>query len=121
VFRAGKVTGHCRIVSFTESVKPTLTRSKRGDNIPLVGQVCVDRTGAVWSTRIDFDGRYSARGSVRVTYRPEARVEQVLVPDTMWEWFLLPTENDQGLPLYVEAMATYSNLRQFTVITEAVP
>ncbi len=120
VFRVGELTSQCRLISFKETSKPTLTRSIRGEDVPLVGDVCVDKAGAVWSTRITFDGRHSGRGAVRVTYRPEGRVT-VLIPDTMWEWYVLPNQNKDGLPLYIEAMAIYSTLRQFMVTTsEAV-
>jgi len=51
-----------------------------------------------------------------VTYRPHERVD-VLVPDRMWEWYVMPQNDAHGVPLYVEAMATYSNLRHFTVTT----
>jgi hypothetical protein len=39
------------------------------------------------------------------------------VPLTMWEWYLPLDQDDQGGPRFIEALARYSNLRQFTVET----
>jgi hypothetical protein len=35
----------------------------------------------------------------------------------MWEWYLLPQPMQDGTPIYIETLATYSNLRSFTVTT----
>ena len=106
----------CRVVSFKETARPTLVQSVRGKDVPLRGQLCVDQAGVIWSTRLDLDGAYTMRGRMEVNYARHDRVE-VLVPDQMWEWYVLPEPDARGLPIFVEALATYSNLRQFTVTT----
>jgi hypothetical protein len=108
--------GRCRIVRFEERSKPTLVRSVRGYDVPLTGYVCVDAAGNVSSTRIDLPERYTVRGAVEVTYAAHDRVD-VLVPGWMWEWYVLPAPMRDGTPIYVEAMAIYSNLRVFSVTT----
>lgn len=112
--RRGETT--CRLVSFTETARPTLVRSVQGDDVPLRGHLCLDDTGAVWNSRLDLDGRYTMRGLIDVTYGRHERTD-VLVPERMWEWYVLPEPDERGLPVFVEAMATYSNLRRFTVRT----
>jgi hypothetical protein len=119
-FRAGAIretsAAACRVVTFNESSKPTVVRSLRGRDVPLTGEMCIDAGGVVSSTRINLDPRYATRGAIDVTYRRHERVD-VRVPDRMWEWYLLEEINTTGTPTYVEAMATYSNLRQFAVTT----
>jgi hypothetical protein len=118
-FRAGDLedsnAGACRIVTFKESARPTIVKSPRNYDVPLSGRVCIDAGGAVLSTRLDLDGRYTMRGAIDVTYDRHDRVD-VLVPSRMWEWYALPESGaETDWPMYVEAMATYSNLRMFTV------
>ena len=119
-FRRGEIQRSgptpCRLVSFRETAKPTLVRSLRERDVPLSGAACIDDTGVVWNTRLDLDGRFTARGAIEVSYGRHQRLD-VLAPDRMWEWYLLPEPDTQGLPLYVEALATYSNLRHFSVTT----
>jgi hypothetical protein len=119
-FQAGEVvTGAgapCRVITFKETSTPTLVQSLRGRNVPLSGSACIDEAGVVSSTRLEFDSRHTTRGLLEVTYRPHERVD-VLVPDRMWDWYLLTEFNETGQPTYVEGMATYSNLRQFSVTT----
>jgi hypothetical protein len=121
-FRAGDVDDSgsfaCRVVTFKEQSRPTIVKSLRGDDVPLSGQVCIDAAGAVLSTRLDLDGRYTMRGAIEVTYERHERID-VLVPSRMWEWYALPESiSDAGWPTYVEGMAVYSNLRLFTVSTK---
>lgn len=114
---ASAVTGvACRVVALTEKTKPTVVRSWRGSDIPLTGNVCIDVEGKIWRTRLDLDPQYTVRGMIEVTYRSDGHVD-VLVPDRMWEWYSLPGEDEDGHRLYVEGLARYSNLRQFTVTT----
>lgn len=118
-FKAGGgVTGAapCRVVTFKETSTPTLVQSLRGRNVPLSGSACIEEGGVVSSTRLEFDSRHTTRGLLEVTYRPHERVD-VLVPDRMWDWYVLEEANETGQPTYVEGMATYSNLRQFSVTT----
>jgi hypothetical protein len=106
----------CRLVTLKEHTKPTVLRSWRGKDVPLTGNACIDVEGRVWRTRLDLDPHYTTRGMIEVTYRSDQHVD-VLVPDRMWEWYYLPQEAQDGRPMYVEGLARYSNLRQFTVTT----
>lgn len=114
IVREGPVP--CRLMTFKETTRPTLVRSVREQDVPLSGNACIDGDGVVWKTRIDLDGRFTTRGSIEVSYGRQAGLD-VLEPERMWEWYLLPEPDRQGFPLYVEALATYSNLRQFSVTT----
>jgi hypothetical protein len=119
-YRAGGIREgggtRCRILAFEERSKPTIVRSVQGHDVPLTGYVCVDAIGIVRSTRIDLPERYTMRGAMETTYAPHERVD-VLVPGRMWEWYVLPEPMDDGTPIYIETMATYSNLRVFSVST----
>jgi hypothetical protein len=87
----------------------------------------VDETGVVWRTHLDLSERYTWQGVIEVTYAPHPRVK-VPVPSRMWEWYRPPPMGAAGgfgfsSPVTqtslacIEALATYSNLRQFTVET----
>jgi hypothetical protein len=132
-FEAGKVDrvgeAACRRVTFLETRRPTFIQTFRGEDVPLRGSLCVDAGGVVWQTRVDLDERFTARGVMLVTYGPAEGLD-VLVPQRMWEWYmprtmLRPTGSATWTstgPAYIEALATYSNLRRFTVETrETVP
>lgn len=124
--RVGDAT--CRIVTFKETMRPTMVHSfRRGEDVPLAGTVCVDETGIVWRTHLDLSERYTWRGLIEVTYAPNPRVK-VPVPGRMWEWYQpppmgAPREFGSAVPVTqselgcIEALATYSNLRRFTVET----
>jgi hypothetical protein len=114
--RVGDIT--CRVVAFKETMRPTLVRSlQNGDNVPIAGSACMDEDGTVWRTQLDLDERFTARGVIQVTYAPHVRVK-VPVPSRMWEWYQRPQPDLPGpVPTFVEALATYSNLRRFTVET----
>jgi hypothetical protein len=83
---------------------------------PCAGGVDDDVGALSTEALLAFDSRHTTRGLLEVTYRPHERVD-VLVPDRMWDWYLLTEFNATGQPTYVEGMATYSNLRQFSVTT----
>jgi hypothetical protein len=114
--RVGDVV--CRTIAFKETTRPTLVRTlQRGDNVPIAGSACVDEDGTIWRTRLDLNESFTARGVIQVTYAPHPRVKAA-VPGQMWEWYQRPQADVPGpVPTFVEAMATYSNLRQFTVET----
>ena len=125
---AGVGDATCRIVTFKETKRPTLVHSLKGrQDVPLAGSLCVDETGVVWRTHLDLSERYTWQGVIEVTYAPHPRVK-VPVPSRMWEWYQPPPMGARGefgypAPLTgtelgcIEALATYSNLRQFTVET----
>jgi hypothetical protein len=116
-YQAGAVdpAAGCRTFSFVEKARPTIVRSLRDRDVPLTGQVCIGATGTVYMTRLDLDSRYTTRGAIEVSYQPHERLD-VLVPSRMWEWYVIPEEKFDW-PVYVEGLATYSNLRQFSVKT----
>jgi hypothetical protein len=120
IFRAGGVRdvggARCRVLAFEERSQTTIVRSVRGYNVPLKGSVCVDVTGAILSTRLDLPERHTFRGAMETTYTQHERAS-VLVPDRLWEWYLLPQPMSDGTPIYIETLATYSNLRVFSVTT----
>jgi hypothetical protein len=123
-YRAGGIRdvggARCRMLAFEERSQTTIVRSVRGYNVPLKGHVCVDTAGVILSTRLDLPERYTFRGAMETTYTRHERAN-VLVPDRMWEWYLLPQPMSDGTPVYIETLATYSNLRVFSVTTsEAV-
>ena len=121
-FSAGAVNrvgdASCRVIAFSETTTPTLVRTMDQRNMPLTGAACVGIDGTVWRTRIELDGHVTARGVIEVEYGPHERVD-VLVPRTMWEWYLPWRQDmyDPWGPTYIEALATYSNLRRFMVET----
>jgi hypothetical protein len=118
-FRAGTMdrVGEtpCRQVAFKETRRPAMVRTINEVDVLLQGSACIDADGAVWRTRVELDGRVTSRGVIEAVYGPHERVG-TLVPVTMWEWYL-PTGQDADRPAYVEALATYSNLRRFSVDT----
>jgi hypothetical protein len=118
-FRAGDLDDSgCRVVTFKEQSRPTIVKSVRNYDVPLSGRACIDAAGVVYSTRLDLDGRYTMRGAIDVTYERHDRLD-VLAPSRMWEWYALPQSGaETDWPMYVEGMATYSNLRLFTVTTK---
>ena len=103
------------MLAFEERSKPTIVRSVRGYDVPLTGYVCVDAP-ACPEHADRLPERYTMRGVMETTYVPNERVD-VLVPDRIWEWYVLPEPMDDGTPIYIETMATYSNLRVFSVST----
>ena len=119
-YRAGRIRDaggvRCRMLAFEERSKPTIVRSVRGYDVPLTGYVCVDATGDRPEHADRSPGTVHDRGVMETTYVPNERVD-VLVPDRIWEWYVLPEPMDDGTPIYIETMATYSNLRVFSVST----
>jgi hypothetical protein len=119
-FRAGGIrdvgSARCRILAFEERSQTTIVQSVRGYNVPLKGDVCVDAAGVILQTRLDLPERHTFRGAMETTYMRHERAD-VLVPDRMWEWYVLPQPLSDGTPIYIETLATYSNLRAFTVTT----
>ena len=119
-YRAGMIrdvgNARCRVLGFEERSQTTIVRSVRGYNVPLKGYVCVDVAGVILSTRLDLPERHTFRGAMETAYTRHERAN-VLVPDRMWEWYQLPQPMSDGTPVYIETLATYSNLRSFTVTT----
>ena len=113
----------CRVFEFREQAWPTIVVTFSGDSIPAWGQVWIEPvTGAVHRAVLRFERGSSTRTSVDVRYRKADRLP-VLVPSSLWEWY--QGAGGAGSPDFheqvIEGLATYSNLRRFTVETsEAV-
>jgi hypothetical protein len=109
----------CTVVGFRETADPTIVKTSRGRNVPMTGQFCIEPdTGRVWRATLKFWQPFeSVDGAFMVTFRA-AGDPQVLVPDQAWEWSR-SSDPDWGYrAAYVEGLATYSNLRRFSVSTE---
>ncbi|MEO8195097.1 MAG: hypothetical protein ABI689_00080 [Thermoanaerobaculia bacterium] len=122
----GKAT---TILDFREDASPTLAASARGFDMPARGRAWVEpATGAI--RRIEL--RYVAgalhyapvRRVMNVWFGEDPRIE-VLVPTRMWEWYekipigdeLPASASQRAWPADLEGLATYSNLRLFSVET----
>ena len=107
----GVVDGRsCAVVEFRETGTPTLVRTSSGGSVPARGRV--------WRIEVRVEARTDFRNLVQVTFGEEPGLD-VLVPRRMWEWY----ENASvfGQEGYrdrmIEGLATYSNVRVFTVRT----
>ena len=119
-FRAGgmdRVDGAtCRQITFTETRSPPWCARAARVTCPSGAARVSAPSGLVWRTRIELDGRETARGAIEVVYGPHERVD-VLVPKTMWEWFGPLERPAADGQIFIETMATYADLRQFSVAT----
>lgn len=111
------------ILEFREDASPTLAASSQGFDMPARGRAWVEPD----SGRIrKIELRYSpaARRVMVVWFREDPRIG-VLAPDRMWEWYeKVPLGNDlpagvakSAWPADLEALATYVDLRLFSVET----
>lgn len=112
------------VLEFREDDSPTLVADAAGRDMPARGRIWVDaETGAIREVELRIGER--ARRVLRVWFRDESRMK-VLVPIRMWEWYERIQVSGETWPVDLEAMATYSNVRLFTVSTtegagEAIP
>ena len=106
----------CAVVEFDEVGKPTLVGTLEGGHVRAWGRVWVEPdSGRVRRIEARVEpGRQ--RQAVRVTFAEHPGMD-VLVPREMWEWYERSPIVGQGNDLMVEALATYSNVRRFTVST----
>ena len=122
------------IVEFREDASPTLAASAHGIDMPARGRVWVEpESGRI--RRIEL--RYlaftpspsrlhdpGARRVMNVWFGEDPRIG-VLAPTRMWEWYeKIPLDDEPSATAYqrdwpadLEGLATYSNLRLFTVET----
>jgi hypothetical protein len=103
------------LVEFREDGSPTLVADSAGRDMPARGKVWVDpESGAIREVEVRIGER--ARRVVRVWFRDEPRMK-VLVPQKMWEWYeRIPIPGD-AWPVDLEALATYTAVKLFTVST----
>ena len=106
----------CAVVEFDEVGKPTLVGTLEGGHVRAWGRVWVEPdSGRVRRIEARVEpGRQ--RQAVRVTFAEHPGMD-VLVPREMWEWYERSPIVGQGNDLMIEALATYSNVRRFTVST----
>jgi hypothetical protein len=100
-----------RRLSYREVARPTLTKTTRGRDLPVVGDLWIEpSTGAVVKTVLHA-GDPDLRASITVTFRRDAGVE-IWVPAQMDEHY-----QNQNSSNEIYATATYSNVRKFQVAT----
>ena len=108
-----------RVLSYLEKTRPTMIRTPDGTDIPLYGRVWLDAaTGRVLRTELRFDRGSEQRSLIRTDYRPELGLD-VLVPDTMWEWYEGANQTGRigGDKTLVQGLATYTEFKRFSVST----
>jgi hypothetical protein len=103
------------LLEFREDGSPTLVAGDGGRDQPARGKVWVDpESGAIREIEVRIGEL--ARRIVRVWFRDEPRMK-VLVPLRMWEWYeRIPIPGD-AWPADLEALATYTAVKLFTVST----
>jgi hypothetical protein len=116
----------CSVVEFQERSRPAVVGTLWGADVLARGRFWIELNGRVRRAEVRFDLTAASRGFVRVSYRPEEGL-RVLAPRELWEWYqgalaaLPPSSvrsNNPGLGgTYLECLATYTNLRRFTVTT----
>jgi hypothetical protein len=112
---------HAWVVRLDERERPTVVKTPRGHDRPAHGAVWVDPAdGAVLRTHLDFPAGEDdvAAASVTVLYRREEALD-LLVPAEMRESYR--TEAGRGGPVELEAVARYSNFREFRSRVRIVP
>ena len=109
-------------ITFDERQRPTLVKTPDGGNRPVRGSVLVDPSdGSVLQTELEFDdgrGGASPAATITVVYRWEATLG-LLVPYEMREVYR-PEANGRTLEA-IDAVAHYTNFRQFHTSVRIVP
>jgi hypothetical protein len=117
----------CSILEFRERTRPAIVGTHGGADVLARGKFWIDPKGLVRRAEVRVDISDASRGLVQVSYRPESGSD-VLVPLELWEWYrgalaALPESsagiiNSAGLGgTYLECLATYTNVRRFTITT----
>jgi VWFA-related protein len=119
--------GCCVVLSYAETANPTMIATRSGHDIPMKGSIWIEpATGRVRRTLMELpETRWNPRSVLDVTYEPLAGVD-MLVPVRMWEWYYSsevrsPMGTIVPVSVLVEGLATYTNLRRFTVTTTEAP
>jgi hypothetical protein len=119
----------CIVLSYRETAKPTMTATPQGRDIPLRGSIWIEpASGRVRRTLMELDEtRWNPRAVLDVTYQTLSGVD-VLVPARMWDWYFSSESRAfdsasryVARPYVVEGLATYANVRRFTVTTSEAP
>lgn len=111
------------ILAFREDASPTLAASAQGRDMPARGRAWVEPdSGRI--RRIELRYETGARRVMVVWFRDDPRIG-VLAPARMWEWYeKVPLDDEPAAsssqrvwPADLEGLATYSDLRLFSVDT----
>lgn len=111
------------IVEFREDASPTLAASAQGIDMPARGRAWVEpESGRI--RRIELRYQPGVRRVMNVWFGEDPRLG-VLAPTRMWEWYeKIPLDDEPSATAYqrawpadLEGLATYSNLRLFSVET----
>jgi hypothetical protein len=109
-------------VTFDERQRPTLVKAPDGRDRPVRGSALIDPAdGSVLQTNLEFDdgrGGASPATTITVLYRREATLG-LLVPYEMREVYRLGT--NAGRLEGIDAVARYTNFRQFHTSVRIVP
>jgi hypothetical protein len=105
------------LVEFREDGSPTMVADASGRDMPARGKAWVEpASGAIREIEVRIGPRSLPRRVVHVWFREEPRMS-VLVPQRMWEWYeKIPLAGDTW-PGDLEALATYTAVKLFTVST----
>jgi hypothetical protein len=99
-------------LAYRETARPTLTKTTRGRDLPLEGEIWIDpSTGAVVKTTLNAADP-ALRVGITVTFRRDP-LAKIWLPDRMDEFY-----KEQGSANEIFAVATYSNVRTFQVSTD---
>lgn len=102
-------------IDFREDGSPTLVADADGRDMPARGRLWIEPgSGAVREIELRVGER--VRRILHVWFRNEPRMS-ILVPDRMWEWYERIKVPGETWPVDLEALATYTEVRLFTVST----
>jgi hypothetical protein len=109
------------VVTFSERERPTLVKTPQGRDRPVRGTVWIDPTGgSVLRTDLQFDGAKASDSpatTITVRYQRETTLG-LLVPIEMRELYRM--ESAAG-PDEIDAVARYTNFRQFRTTARILP
>jgi hypothetical protein len=98
-------------LEFDEQAVPTLIRSSRGQDVPVLGTLWIDpQTGRVVKGVVKVRKTRREEIEVTVVFKPNEALG-VWVPAEMTEFYKIPGQT-------IDATAKYSNYRRFQVRTE---
>src|SRR5262249_8680649 len=109
------------VITFTERERPALVKTPQGRDRPLHGTVWIDPAdGSVLRTDLEFDGAKtgdSPASTITVRYQRESTLG-LWVPSEMREMYRM--ESASG-PEEIDAVARYTNFRQFRTTARILP
>jgi len=114
-----------REIRFREQTSPTLVRSTLGRDVPLKGRLVVDEASGELLSAVIEPEVTGVTARIEVTFDRVTDLS-VRVPVRMWEWYFkagpITDPRVQGgreiFNTYIDAVATYSDFRRYTVTTQ---